>query len=279
MKRYHFTEIVVATNPNKTSYWHGEAISYAGMVINALYSDGTVIDVTNECNITPLSGKLFDARTDTNVVIRYMNKSVNISLSEKSSVYQITTPPTKTSYSTGESIDYSGIVVKAVYSDGTQHTVTTYCDFEPAQGETYTTDITRLLIKCAPPLETYVYDQKLGYIDNARWVYENPTNTYIDIYPVVAGHTYLLTLGAVVGSRFRAMFTTVDLSKASSTVTGTRIIHANNPAAYANATYTAPSDGYIAVAKDNVGVSGLKSYLYDMSASSSEKTDVIQYNL
>lgn len=269
----------IADNPSQMAYKPGEIISYEGLTVNAVYANGYRVDVTGSCSITPQSGKAFDYRTDTNVVIMYFGISASLTLTAVQSILQITTPPSKTSYVAGESISYAGMVVKAVYSDGTQHTVTAYCDFEPAQGTAYTEDITRLLIKCAPPLETYVYDQNLGYIDNGVWKYENPTRTYIDIYPVLAGHTYLLTLGAVVGSRFRAMFTTVDLSKASSNVTGTRIVNTNNPAVYANATYTPSTDGYIAVAKDNVGVSGLISYLYDTTAASSDKTEIIQFNL
>ncbi len=96
---------------------------------------------------------------------------------------------------------------------------------------------------------------------------ESPTNTYIDIYEVTAGHKYLLALGSDVGSRFRAMFTTTDVSKASARVTGTNIINTDNPATYASVEYTPTSNGYIAVGKDNVGKSGVKTYLYDANAS------------
>lgn len=114
------------------------------------------------------------------------------------------------------------------------------------------------------PMDPEHYDYNIGYVDNGTWKYENPTNTYTDIYPVISGHTYLIMLGQNVGSRFRAMFTETDVTTVSSgNVVGTRIINVNNPAAHANATYTAPSDGYILVAKDNVGKSGLKTYVYD----------------
>lgn len=110
------------------------------------------------------------------------------------------------------------------------------------------------------------YDYNIGYVDNGTWKYENPTNTFEDIYRVQANHVYFLTLGGTVGSRFRAMFTTVDVTTKTSNVTGTAIINKNNPVAYDYAPLYKPSqDGYILCAKDNIGHSGLYSYLCDMT--------------
>ncbi len=114
------------------------------------------------------------------------------------------------------------------------------------------------------PIGILHYDYNIGYISSGSWIYENPTRTYTDIYEAVSGHRYLITLGGSVGSRFRAMFTTTDITTITSgTVSGTQIVNQNNPAKYANASFTASADGYILVAKDNVGVSGLHSYVYD----------------
>lgn len=113
-------------------------------------------------------------------------------------------------------------------------------------------------------LKPLYYDYNIGYIQTGTWIYENPTNTYTDIYSVFANHTYFLTLGGTVGSRFRSMFTTVDITTITSgRITGTQIINYNNPTPYEKAYFTPTQDGYILVAKDNVGVSGLKTYLYD----------------
>ena len=127
-----------------------------------------------------------------------------------------------------------------------------------ADGEPITGTLT------AVPMEPDYYDYNIGYVDNGKWKYEKPTRTYTDIYSVQSGHTYMIMLGENVGSRFRSMFTETDITTVSSgNVVGTRIININNPTAHANATYTAPSDGYILVAKDNVGKSGIKTYVYD----------------
>ena len=119
----------------------------------------------------------------------------------------------------------------------------------------------------AVPMEPLTYDMKYGYVDNGTWKYENPTNTYIDVYEVASGHTYFITLGQNVGSRFRAMYTTADVRGRTSNVTGTAVVNKNNPAAYDNATCKPNVDGYLLVAKDNVGKSGVKSYVYDANAS------------
>ena len=111
--------------------------------------------------------------------------------------------------------------------------------------------------------EPYVYDYNSGYVSNGSWIYENPTQTYVDIYRVKAGCSYFISLGGTVGTRFRVMFTTEDVTQATGTVVGTSIKNLNNPAAYSNAAYTADEDGYIIVAKDNIGASGLSSYVYN----------------
>lgn len=111
------------------------------------------------------------------------------------------------------------------------------------------------------------YDYNIGYIAAGSWVYENPTQTYIDIYEAIEGHIYYVSLGGTVGTRFRAMFTTVDIRDVTSgTIKGTQIVNTNNPNPYAYAHFTAAEDGYILIAKDNIGNSGLKSYVYDKTA-------------
>lgn len=115
-------------------------------------------------------------------------------------------------------------------------------------------------------LEPLEYDYNCGYVANGVWIYENPTATYIDIYEVIEGHEYYFTLGVTVGSRNRVMFTTTDIRTITSgRITGTQIVNKNDPSARENFYYTPSSNGYILAAKDNVGYSGLKTYLYDLT--------------
>ena len=41
-------------------------------------------------------------------------------------------------------------------------------------------------------LEPSVYDYNSGYVSNGSWIYENPTNTYVDIYRVVPCRGWML---------------------------------------------------------------------------------------
>jgi hypothetical protein len=59
------------------------------------------------------------------------------------------------------------------------------------------------------------------------------------------------------------MFSKTDVSTSTTNVVGTRIVNLNNPSSFQNATtYQAPSDGYIIIAKDNVGKTDIKTYVY-----------------
>lgn len=120
--------------------------------------------------------------------------------------------------------------------------------------------------KCFP-LKPIVYDYNIGYINAATWIYENPTNTYTDIYEAKANCTYVIALGSTVGTRFRSIFTTTDITEVTSgNVAGTQIVNKNNPPAYDAVVYkSGSSDGYILVAKDNIGHSGLISYVFNIT--------------
>ena len=118
-------------------------------------------------------------------------------------------------------------------------------------------------------LEPYIEDMNCGWVGagNGIWTPENPTQTYADMYEVKSGHAYFLTLGANIGTRCRTMFTTEDASTATQRITGTAVNTKgyDNPAPYTSLQYTPETDGYLVIAKDNVGKSGIKTYLYDMT--------------
>ena len=132
--------IYVATAPAKTSYKRGEAISYAGIAIKAVYSDGSEADITSLCTYSADAGKAFDPDTDTSIIITYSEGETEVSTSFALTYVSISlqvTAPTKTSYKAGEAIDYTGLIVKAVYSDGSESIVTDDCVFTPASGTAY----------------------------------------------------------------------------------------------------------------------------------------------
>ena len=231
------TALRITSNPTKTAYMNGERIDYSGIVVTAIYSDATTSEVTENCTFTPPAGKIFNS--DTSVTITYLEgeseQSCTLNLTEISMSLVVDKMPTKTSYKPDETIDYTGAVIKAVHLDGTQHTVTDYCEFSSSATETEI----NVTVKCAPPMTPYAFDHNSGYVDNGTW--KNDNQAYTDIYEVKAGHKYLLTLDSTVGSQFKAMFTTTDVSNVSANVSGTKIINTDNPAAYASVSYTPSS--------------------------------------
>lgn len=115
------------------------------------------------------------------------------------------------------------------------------------------------------PLETPIaYDYEPGYVTSGRWTYENSTNNHSDIYTVQAGHEYLLVHGGG-GTRFRSTVVTTNPVGSTRNITGTTVTNAQNPAAYACTKFTSAVDGWLAVTKDNVSVTGLVTYLIDIT--------------
>lgn len=146
-------------------------------------------------------------------------------------------------------------------------------DISIAEGQTYIVPSgyhdgsgTVVCPKVQKSLTPYAYDFNSGYQNSSSWVYQNPTNTYVDIYTIVSGHVYFVGLGSTVGSRFRIIYTTTDMTELTSgSISGTSVIYKNNPSPYDYATFTAKNDAYLAVSKDNQYVTGLKSYVYDIT--------------
>ena len=111
----------------------------------------------------------------------------------------------------------------------------------------------------------YAFDIDTGYVSTGSWTPGGDTVNYSDVYRVQADHRYLILLGNVVGTRFRGMFSVEDTTQATAKITGISIVNKTDPAPGSNAVYTAPDDGYITITKDNTGVSGLKTFIVDVT--------------
>ena len=117
--------IEVTTPPTKTSYTSGEAVDMTGCVITGIRSNGDTEVVTgwtfspaiadeigtNVITISYVSDSGETITTTTNITVGDIdNPLVSIA---------ITTPPTKMAYTSGESLDPTGMVVTATYADTT----------------------------------------------------------------------------------------------------------------------------------------------------------------
>lgn len=108
----------------------------------------------------------------------------------------------------------------------------------------------------------YAFDLDTGYVFNDAWVLGGETVSYSDVYQVTAGEWYIISLGSVVGSRFRAIFTTADTTQVEERTAGSRVVNISDPSPRAYVCYKPSSDGYITITKDNAGMAGLKTYVY-----------------
>ena len=120
--------IAVTTPPSKTAYKYGETFQPAGMVVTAHYTDETSRTVTGY-TYSP-TGAL--AMNNTTITISYTEGSVTkqttqaITVAKVLASIEITTPPTKTAYFSGETFNPAGMVVTAHYNDGSSAAVTGY---------------------------------------------------------------------------------------------------------------------------------------------------------
>ena len=120
--------IDVTTEPSKKAYKYGETFNPAGMVVTAYYTDETSRAVTGY-TYSP-TGAL--AMNNTTITISYTEGSVTkqttqaITVAKVLASIEITTPPTKTAYFSGETFNPAGMVVTAYYTDETSRAVTGY---------------------------------------------------------------------------------------------------------------------------------------------------------
>jgi len=110
---------------------------------------------------------------------------------------QVTTAPTKTSYTAGETLDLTGIAVKANWSSGLSVDITNECTFTPADGAVIYEDTTDITISYVNGGTTYTTTQAVTVqrVLTGLRVDAEPTTSY------VAGQALDLS-GAVVSAVF-----------------------------------------------------------------------------
>ena len=115
-------------------------------------------------------------------------------------------------------------------------------------------------------IEPYAFDlSPNGYVMNNQWQVNGSTVNHSDVYRVKANHTYYLTLGNNVGTRFRGLITDIDPTPQDTTISQSQFVNKSNPTARYNVTVTSTIDGYLIITKDNAGKSGVKTYLFDIT--------------
>lgn len=88
----------ITSMPNKMAYKSEETLDYTGLTVMALYDNGTEVDVTEQCTITPAAGEPFTKYVD----IAYNEAHTTLDLTEIYIKRLALTPPSRLTYKEGE---------------------------------------------------------------------------------------------------------------------------------------------------------------------------------
>ncbi len=118
------SKIEIKSNPTKTTYYQGENVNTTGLVLHAIYNDSNYQEITGNYSISPTT--LNTAGTQ-KVTVTYSGKTTSFNVTVKSVSLEsisINTNPNKTTYYQGESVDTTGLILKAKYNNGTTKNIT-----------------------------------------------------------------------------------------------------------------------------------------------------------
>ena len=116
--------IEIVKQPTKLSYVEGQELNIEGMVVEAKYNNGTSKNISDY----ELSGYSSEIGTH-RVTVTYngFEASFDVTVEEgKAIALSIDKLPNKTQYIDGQTFDKTGLVVKAVYSDGYSKVISNY---------------------------------------------------------------------------------------------------------------------------------------------------------
>lgn len=257
------TGISVTRNPSKATYKPGESVDYTDMVVTATYSNGSTADVTSYCLCSPAQGETVSDTATITYAYGANSKSCTLSLTIAQYQLYVYSTPTKTTYDPNEGLDLAGARI-CMLPGGYEEIqdVTELCSFTPVVDG----DRTIVTVSCAPPKGADITGIVSGRVEWSEWTYDpDSVNQASESYRVTAGHQYYLYAGATTGTdqgvNLRAIFTTTDVSQATSNVPGDRIVNAL-VSENQRFTYTPASDGYITITS-TLATRIIPSYLYD----------------
>lgn len=146
------TSIGILNHPQKLEYKVGEKFNTTGLVVRVYKNNDTYEDVNITENpkegmeVNPKNGTVLTTVGTHNVKVTYsgFTATFDIKVSEAAvSKIEITSKPTKTVYTVGESLDLTGLVIKATKTDGSvQENITTGFTTSPSGAFSTAGDIT-----------------------------------------------------------------------------------------------------------------------------------------
>lgn len=123
------SSIAVTTPPTKTTYAQGESLDLSGLVITATYTDNSTSNVNwgaVDLTSSTAQGSVLSNQGTTNITLTYGGKTSTQDVTVGApivSLISVTTPPSKTSYAKGETLDLSGLVITATNTDNSTSNV------------------------------------------------------------------------------------------------------------------------------------------------------------
>lgn len=115
------SSIAVTSQPTNKTYYHGDSLNTAGLVVTATYSDSSTANVTSSCTFSP--NPLTTGTTS--VTVSYEEEGITrttsitgltVTTNDLVSI-SIKTPATQTTFTLGSTFSYSGLVITATYAD------------------------------------------------------------------------------------------------------------------------------------------------------------------
>ena len=116
-------QIRVTQRPTKTTYATGNTLNTSGMKVTVTYTDGSTKVITSGFTCTPT--KLETVGTQW-ITVKYGGTATafNVKVEQRAQSIRVITKPSKTAYVVGNTLNTSGMKVRATYSDGTTKDVT-----------------------------------------------------------------------------------------------------------------------------------------------------------
>ena len=137
--------IEIKEQPEKLNYYEGDNFESKGLVVQANYNSRTNPSVILKYSDYSIVNGTNLKAGQKYVTISYQDKSINLPISvEKNSVIklEIKNQPDKTEYKEGQNFDKTGMVIEAIYKNGTTKTISDYTIENGNNLETEQTSVT-----------------------------------------------------------------------------------------------------------------------------------------
>ena len=155
-------EEIAVKEPCRTNYTEGETLDPAGLVLELKYSDGSTAaaayteETAADFTFTPALDQQLTTG-DTEVTVEYAGKTTAFNINVQPAAVTIASvevaeAPDKTEYTEGETLDPTGLVLRVIYSDGSDGTIgynaetADWFEFTPALGTALTADIKEVAV-------------------------------------------------------------------------------------------------------------------------------------